>query len=224
MSMQCMEAMGHEHVVEAMGHEHVVEAMGHEHVVEAMGHEHVVEAMEQGHVVETMGHEHVVEAMGHEHVVEAMGHEHVVVEAMGHEHVVEALGHEHIVEAMGHEHIRPSSYITKLIPAPFDSYDQDPFGNSGVNFSGCRVQIHNMDSEDDASKAWIVVVEYRFTIWILRMMPLRLAIDILLEEEMAASQEKSKSIKAEAMKDVCSIYPYVANATLRVRREREAQM
>ena len=45
------------------------------------------------------------------------------------------------------------SYITKLIPAPFDSYDQDPFGNPGVNFSGCRVQFDNTDSEVDVSKA-----------------------------------------------------------------------
>ena len=44
-------------------------------------------------------------------------------------------------------------HITKLIPAPFDSYDQDPFGIPGVNFSGCRVQFDNMDSEVDASKA-----------------------------------------------------------------------
>ena len=44
------------------------------------------------------------------------------------------------------------SYITKLIPAPFDSHDQDPFGNPGVKFSGCRVQFYNMDSVVDASK------------------------------------------------------------------------
>ena len=43
------------------------------------------------------------------------------------------------------------SYITKLIPASFDSHDQNPFGNPGVNSSGCRVQFHNMYSENDAS-------------------------------------------------------------------------
>ena len=82
------------------------------------------------------------------------------------------------------------SYITKLIPAPFDSYDQDPFGNPGVNFSGCRVQFDNMDSEVDASKARRPYIAR----------PAK-------KSKRQQAKEKSESIKAEAMKDVCSIYP-----------------
>ena len=82
------------------------------------------------------------------------------------------------------------SQIAKLIPAPLDSYDQDPFGNPGVNFSGCRVQFHNMDSESDASKA-----RHRYI-----ARPVK-------KSKRQQAKEKSESIKAEAMKDVCSIYP-----------------
>ena len=55
-----------------------------------------------------------------------------------------------------------------------------------------------------------MVVEYNLTIWIQRLMPLRLAVDILLDAKKSKQQQakaKSESIKAEAMKDVCSIYP-----------------
>ena len=69
------------------------------------------------------------------------------------------------------------SYITKLIPALFDSHDQVK----------SRSQM-------------LVVVEYNFTIWILRTMPLR-------KSKRQHSKEKPESIKAEVMKDVCSIYP-----------------
>ena len=82
------------------------------------------------------------------------------------------------------------SYIAKLIPAPFNSYDRDPFGNPGVNFSGCRVQFHNMDSENDASKAHHRYIARPFK-----------------KSKRQQAKEKSESIKAEAMKDVCSIYP-----------------
>ena len=82
------------------------------------------------------------------------------------------------------------SYITKLIPAPFDSYDQEPFGNPGVNFSGCRVQFDNMDSEVDVSKARRQYIAR----------PAK-------KSKRQQAKEKSESIKAEAMKDVCSIYP-----------------
>ena len=57
-----------------------------------------------------------------------------------------------------------------------------------------------------------MVVEYNLTIWIQRLMSLKLAVDILLDHAAKKSnrqqaKETSESIKAEAMKDVCSIYP-----------------
>ena len=55
-----------------------------------------------------------------------------------------------------------------------------------------------------------MVVEYNLTIWIQRLMSLRLAVDILLDQRRRVNgnkQRRSQSIKAEAMKDVCSIYP-----------------
>ena len=82
------------------------------------------------------------------------------------------------------------SYITKLIPVPFHSYDQDPFGNPGVNFSGCRVRFDKMDSEVDVSKA-----RRRYI-----ARPAK-------KSKRQQAKEKSESIKAEAMKDVCSFYP-----------------
>ena len=45
------------------------------------------------------------------------------------------------------------SLIKKLTTAPCSSYEQDPFGNPGTNFSGCKVQFHNMGSERHTTRA-----------------------------------------------------------------------
>ena len=45
------------------------------------------------------------------------------------------------------------SLIKKLTTVPCFSYEQDPFGNPGTNFSGCKVQFHNMGSERHTTKA-----------------------------------------------------------------------
>ena len=39
------------------------------------------------------------------------------------------------------------SLIKKLTTPPCSSYEQDPFGNAGDNFSGCTVQFHKACSQ-----------------------------------------------------------------------------
>ena len=39
------------------------------------------------------------------------------------------------------------SYVINMIPASFDSYDQDPFENPGVYFRDCRVKFRNLNSQ-----------------------------------------------------------------------------
>ena len=82
------------------------------------------------------------------------------------------------------------SLIKKLTTAPCSSYEQDPFGNPGTNFSGCKVQFHNMGSERHTTRA-----RSRYT-----SIPAKKSKRQLKKEEMECT-------KMEAIKEIYSIFP-----------------
>ena len=45
------------------------------------------------------------------------------------------------------------SVCSKKVTAPLSSNDEDPFGNSGKNFSGSTVMLHNLGSKKVVEKA-----------------------------------------------------------------------
>ena len=83
------------------------------------------------------------------------------------------------------------SLIKKLTTAPCFSYEQDPFGNPGDNFSECKVQFHNKGSERHTTKA-----RSRYT-----RTPAKKSKRQLKKEEMDCT-------KTEAIKEICSIFPH----------------
>ena len=82
------------------------------------------------------------------------------------------------------------SLIKILTTAPCFSYEQDPFDNPGTNFSGCKVQFHNMSSERHTTRARS---QYTRT-------PAKKSKRQLKKEEMNCT-------KMEAIKEICSIFP-----------------
>ena len=82
------------------------------------------------------------------------------------------------------------SLIKKLTTAPCSSHEQDPLGNAGDNFSGCKVHFHNMGSE-----RYITKERSRYA-----SIPAKKSKRQMKKEEMDYT-------KSEAIKEICSIFP-----------------
>ena len=81
------------------------------------------------------------------------------------------------------------SLIRYLTTASYSSYELHRLGNPGVDFSGCKVLFHNMDSERDATMA---CSRYSST-------PVKKSKRQLKMEE--------DCTKMKTIKEICSIFP-----------------